>query len=229
MIASVALMVIVSVLSTFSFSQFKAANSWREHSYIVLAAVQTFLSDLFRIQQDSRNYVFTGQAAEREAFRQSAQDASQQLSQLKSLTRDNPAQQERLGPIDSDLEEEIGFGQQLVDARNTSGIQAAELFKSDEQRITSMNRSLTDLEVFMAVEHHLLTQRSQKAETDFISTECLVLGGSILAAFFANCGQFDDQACHGRAKPRHGCAKDTYALRSGGRGCQKRIPGHHEP
>jgi signal transduction histidine kinase/CheY-like chemotaxis protein len=183
MIASVALMVIVSVLSTFSFSQFKAANSWREHSYIVLAAVQTFLSDLFRIQQDSRNYVFTGQAAEREAFRESAQDASQQLSQLKSLTRDNPAQQERLGPIDSDLEEEIGFGQQLVDARNTSGIQAAELFKSDEQRITSMNRSLTDLEVFMAVEHHLLTQRSQKAETDFISTECLVLGGSILAAF----------------------------------------------
>ena len=181
MITSVALMVVLSIISAFSFSQYKAANSWREHTYIVLAAAQSFLSDLFRIQQYSRNYVFTGQAAEREAFRQSGQDASQQLRQLKLLTRDNLSQQERLGSIGTNLDEVMAFAQQLVDTRDTYGIQAADLFKSDEQRIISMNRSLTDLEVFMAVEHHLLSQRSQKAEMDFLVTERLVLGGSILA------------------------------------------------
>ena len=128
MIGSVTLMVVVSIVSAFSFSQFKTTNSWHEHSYIVLAAAQTFLNDLFRIQEDSRQYVFTGQAAILKTFEQSVHSASQQLSQLKLLTRDNPGQQERLGSIGSDLDEVIAFAQQLIDTRNTYGIQAAVLF-----------------------------------------------------------------------------------------------------
>ena len=181
MIGSVILMVAVSAVSAFSFSQFKTANSWREHSYIVLAAAQTFLNDLFRIQQDSRKYVFTGQAAVLKTFEQSVHSASQQLNQLKLLTRDNPGQRERLGPIGSDLDEVIAFAQQLVDTRNTYGIQAAEQFKSDDQRLASMNRILADLEAFTDVEHRLLIQRSQKAEVDFRDTERFVIAGSILA------------------------------------------------
>src|SRR6202030_3920126 len=182
MIGSVTLMVVVSIVSAFSFSQFKTANSWREHTYIVLAAAQTFLNDLFRIQQDSRQYVFTGQAAVLKTFEQGVNSASQQLSQLKLLTRDSPGQQERLGPIGSDLDEVIAFAQQLVDTRNTYGIQAAERFKSDDQRSASMSRSLADLKAFTDVEHRLLIQRSQKAEVDFRDTERFVIAGSILAA-----------------------------------------------
>src|ERR1700719_3661258 len=94
MIGSVTFMIVVSVVSAFSFSQFNTADSWREHTYIVLTAAQTFLNDLFRIQQDSRNYVFTGQAAVLKTFQQSVDGAAQQLSELKRLTRDNPGQQE---------------------------------------------------------------------------------------------------------------------------------------
>jgi signal transduction histidine kinase/CheY-like chemotaxis protein len=168
--------------SAFSFFQFKTANSWREHTYIVLATAQTFVNDLFRIQQDSRNYVFNGQAFVLNTFKQSVQGASQQLSELRLLTRDNPGQQERLGPIGSDLDEVIAFAQQLVDTRNTYGIQAAELFKSDDQRSALMNRSLADLESFTDVERRLLIQRSQKAEVDLRDTERFVIAGSILAA-----------------------------------------------
>jgi hypothetical protein len=55
MIGSVTLMVVLFSVSALSFSQSKTANSWREHTYIVLEAAGTFLNDLFRIQQDSRN------------------------------------------------------------------------------------------------------------------------------------------------------------------------------
>jgi signal transduction histidine kinase/DNA-binding response OmpR family regulator len=182
MVGSVALMVVVSIASVFSFSQFKTADSWREHTYIVLATAQTLANDLFRIQQDSRNYVFAGHAAVLKTFRQSADGASQKLSQLKLLTRDNPGQQEQLGLIGADLDEVIAFAQQLIDTRNTYGDQAAALFKSDEQRMASMNRSVADLEALMDVERRLLTQRSQKAEIDFRDTERLVIAGSILAA-----------------------------------------------
>ena len=163
MIGSVTLMVVVSIVSACSFSQLKTANSWREHTYKVLAAAQTFLNDLFRIQGDARNYVFTGQAAVLKTFEESVDSAPQQLTQLKLLTRDNPGQQERLGPIGSDLDEVIAFSQQLVDTRNTYGIQAAVLFESDGQRMASMNRSLADLQAFTDEERRLLRPTFQKS------------------------------------------------------------------
>ena len=154
-IGSVTLMAVLFFVSAFSFAQSKTANSWRDHTYIVLTAAETFPNDLFRIQQDSRNYVFTGQAAVLKTFEQSVRSASQQLSQLKLLTGDNPAQEERLSPISSDLGEVIAFAQQLVDTRNTYGLQAVDLFKSDDQRMASTNRSLVDLQAFTDVERRL--------------------------------------------------------------------------
>src|SRR5258705_13600590 len=62
MIGSVTFMVLVSIVSAFSFSQFETANSCREHTYVVLASAQPFLNYLFRIQQYSPNYVFTAQS-----------------------------------------------------------------------------------------------------------------------------------------------------------------------
>jgi signal transduction histidine kinase/DNA-binding response OmpR family regulator len=182
MMGSVTLMVLVSIVSACSFSQLKAANSWREHTYKVLAAAQTFLADLLRIQGDARNYVFSGQAAVLKTFEESVHSAPQQLAQLKLLTRDNPGQQERLRQIGSDLIEVIAFSQQLVDTRNTYGIQAAVLFESDGQRMASMSRSLADLQAFTDEENHLLRTRAKKAEVGFRDTERLVIAGSVLAA-----------------------------------------------
>jgi signal transduction histidine kinase len=51
MIGSVTLMAVLFFVSAFSFSQSKTANSWREHTYTVLEAAETFLNDLFRIQK----------------------------------------------------------------------------------------------------------------------------------------------------------------------------------
>ena len=45
-----------------------------------------------------------------------------------------------------------------------------------------INRTLADLQVFTDEEHHLLSERSAKAESDFQNTESLLIGGSVLAA-----------------------------------------------
>ena len=182
MTGSLTLMVMICLVSAGSFSRLKTADSWREHTYKVLAEAQTFLTDLFRMEGGARNYVFTGQAAVFKTFEESVNRAPQQLTGLKQLTVDNPGQQERLGPIASDLDEVIAFSQQLVDTRNTYGIQAAVLFESDGQRMASMNRTLADLQAFTDEERRLLGQRSTKAANDFQNTERLVMSGSILAA-----------------------------------------------
>jgi signal transduction histidine kinase/CheY-like chemotaxis protein len=179
---SVTLMLMVFLVSAVSFSELKTANFWREHTNEVLAAAETFLSALFRIQGDARKYVFTGHAAVLATFEEVVHSAPGQLNQLKLLTLDNPGQQERLRPIDSDLNEVVAFSRQLVDTRNTYGIQAAVLFESDGQRMAAMDRTLADLQAFTDEEHRLLSQRSKKAEVDFSNTERLLMFGSLLAA-----------------------------------------------
>jgi CHASE3 domain sensor protein len=82
------------------FSQLKTSNFWRDHSYEVLATAKTLLSDLSRIQGKALIYAFTGNEDALEAFQESVN--TQQLIQLKLLTRDNPGQQERLRPIGPD-------------------------------------------------------------------------------------------------------------------------------
>src|ERR1700722_10085000 len=159
---SVSLMLMIALLSSISFAQLRTANFWRDHTYEVLATAQTFLSDLYNIQARARTYVFTGQPGHLKIFQDSVD--TQQLLQLKLLTRDNPGQQERLRHIGSDLDEIIAYSQQLVDARNSEGIQAAIEFESNGHRISSINKILADLRSFTDEESRLLTVRSATAE-----------------------------------------------------------------
>ena len=179
---SVTLMVMISVVSAVSFGRLKKSTFWRDHSYEVLTTAQTFLSDLFRIQGNARDYVFTGTPSALETFKESLN--TQQLTQLKLLTGDNPEQQERLRPIGSDLDEVIDYAQQLVDARKSHGFQSAVEFAAKRQGPALSSRILADFQAFTDQEQQLLSRRTKKAETDFFNTEGLLITGSMLAAIF---------------------------------------------
>ena len=94
MAGSVTLMVMICLVTVASFSKLKSSGFWRDHSYEVLATAQTLLSDLFNIQAQARDYVFTGQPADLTVFQDSVN--TQSLTDLKLLTRDNSAQEDRL-------------------------------------------------------------------------------------------------------------------------------------
>jgi signal transduction histidine kinase/DNA-binding response OmpR family regulator len=175
-------MVMICLVSAFSFSQLRSANFWREHSYEVLATAQNFLSDLFSVQRDARDYLFTGQSDALRIFQQSLESAPQRLKELQQLTRDNPAQEALILPIIADLAEAGAASQLLVDARRSRGIEAAIQVESNGLRSALVNRILADVQVFTDQEHRLLSERAAKAEKDFQNTEGLVIGGSVLAA-----------------------------------------------
>jgi signal transduction histidine kinase/DNA-binding response OmpR family regulator len=179
MTASMTLMIMISVVSTVSFIQLQKSNFWRAHSYEVLSGAEELLSDLYGIRGNARDYAFTGQASTLKASQESVN--TQKLTRLKLLTRDNPEQQERLRKIGPDLRGLIAYAQQLVEARDTQGIQAAIEFEMNGAGRISMARAVSDLQEFMDIEHRLLAQRSTKAELDLRNAQLLLLSGSILA------------------------------------------------
>ncbi len=179
---SVVLMIMISLVSTVSVYKLKSSNFWREHSYEVLATAQAFITDLYDIRGDARNYAFTGKAPARKGFQESTHSAALRLAQLKLSAQDNPGQQALLGPIGMDLEEVASYSQQLVNVRQNLGIQAAVELESRGEGMTSINRALVDLQAFTDEEHRLLNKRLRIAEADFHNTERLLIFGSILAA-----------------------------------------------
>jgi signal transduction histidine kinase len=177
---SVILMAIISIVFAGSFSQLKTSNFWRDHSYEVLATAKTLLSDLFRIQGKALIYAITGKKEALESFQESVN--TQQLIQLKLLTRDNPGQQERLRRIGPELDEVIGDAQQLVVARDKEGVPSAIQFETDGPGMSSMDRALIDLQAFTDEERRLLNQRSAKAEVDLETNQGLLISWSVAAA-----------------------------------------------
>jgi signal transduction histidine kinase/DNA-binding response OmpR family regulator len=180
--ASVILMVIVCLISAFSFFHLKTSNYWRGHSYEVLRTSGTFLNDLLSIEGNARDYVFIGKVDALKAFQATAMSAAQKLIQLKLLTSDNAGQQKLLRTIGSDLAVAIGDLLQLIDTFKTQGVQAAVESESRGESIAAVNRIRADIQAFTGEENLLLDQRSKIALVDFRNTECLVIAGSVLAA-----------------------------------------------
>jgi PAS domain S-box-containing protein len=179
---SVILMATISLLAAVSFSQLQNSRFWREHSYEVLANAETFRGNFYSVLRAAREYVLTGQSAALDVSHESATDAHRQLTQLKLLTADNPGQQERLRRISVGLDQMIADTKLLTDTRDAHGIEAAAQLESDGQEIDSINRTVTDWQLFTDEEHRLLSLRSTNAETNFQNTEHLLIFGSVLAA-----------------------------------------------
>jgi PAS domain S-box-containing protein len=175
-------MVMISIVSTISYLQLKYSNSWREHTYEVLAMSQTLLGDLLGIQREAHNYALTGQSGTLGNSKDSVIGATQHLAQLKLLTIDNLNQQRRIVRIKSDLDEVIGNLGQLIETRWADGIKRIVQFESVRQATFLTNRAIADLQSLSDEERRLLSQRTTSADFDFQSAEHLLIYGSVLAA-----------------------------------------------
>ena len=179
---SVTLMTMIIVVSTSSFSQSKVSTGWRNHTYEVLATSQPFIGDILDIQRGMRGYVLTGQPSALVTYQSGLNAAPGSLVQLKTLTRDNASQQERLKTLSADLEAVIAYSHKLIEARQANGIQAAIQIEATGEGFAVINRVISDLHAFTDEEQRLLILRTAKAEVDSRNTERLLVYGSAAAA-----------------------------------------------
>jgi signal transduction histidine kinase/DNA-binding response OmpR family regulator len=180
--ASMTLMAMIGVVSFSSFAQLRSSSDWRNHTYDVLSAAQTFHDDIFDIQRGMRGYVLTGQAPILKVNQSGLDDAPQQLQLLAKLTSDNESQKQRLTALNTDLADIASYSQNLITIRNAQGLQAAIQLESTGQGFALADRTLADLRAFTDEERRLLKKRISAAEDSFSSTERFLMCASALAA-----------------------------------------------
>ena len=183
---SVTLFVMAALLSTVSFTQLKESTVWRKHSYDVLLASETFLSDIFDLQRGMRGYVMTKSPSPLATYQAGLEQAPQDLARLKFLVRDNPLQQESLKALSTDFDHVMTYARRLIDIRDTEGLQAAIQLESTGEGFAAANHILAGLRAFTDGETQLLNQRSLAVDSDFHNTiKLLIFDGGLALVLFA--------------------------------------------
>jgi PAS domain S-box-containing protein len=122
-----ALVVIIAlgVSSYVSTQRLLEANRWVDHTYQILDQLEHVISVLKDAETGQRGYLLTGQERYLEPYNAATVQIRGDLDSLKTLTADNPAQQEGLKQVQALSSAKLAELQETIELRQTSGLDAA--------------------------------------------------------------------------------------------------------
>ena len=186
--ASVTLIVMVGMISASTVGSLRSALEWRKHTYEVLIAGQSLLTDFEDIQRGMSGYVLSGRQDLRAPFDLGALRAPRELATLIRLTSDNPLQQQRLKMLDASLSDVLSQAGSLISARDREGLPAVAGAISAGDGKPAFDRATALIAAFLREEQRLLAVRGAIADTDFHSTVHLLFLGTLMASIFLVAG-----------------------------------------
>src|SRR5919199_854761 len=154
---------------------------WVNHSHEVLQALEAVLADLSDAETGQRGYLLTSQDRYLEPYQTARLSIDARLQRLRSLTRDNRAQQQRLETLQPLVTARLGLLQEGISLDKTQGLEAAlQLLRTNRgqnvmDRIRQVVRAMEDDETT------LLQQREQQAQAGARRALTVIVGGSLLA------------------------------------------------
>jgi PAS domain S-box-containing protein len=171
----------VAIISYESIREFVVASRWDDHTYQVIAAIDTLAAELNHAVGASRGYVITGRAEYLGPWKGAIDQIGPSIELLQSLTIDNPAQQERIARLKPLMQQNVVFSEKLIEARREQGFAVAE-----ERMATTSEQSLQDeiqgiLHDTVGEENRLLGMRLRTAESNSRRSIAMVFGGSALS------------------------------------------------
>jgi CHASE3 domain sensor protein len=179
--AIVVVMVGVGLSSKLSMNRVVDTTDWVKHTHTVLGNIQDLEKQLVDAETGQRGFIFTGDENFLEPYNASLETIDDTFDELKSLTADNPAQQERLEAIDALIDQKLA---ELAETINLKRAQQDEalmaLVKSGEGKVIMDNiRVLTD--EMKAEEIALLEQRDNNLNQSVKLADSVSLGGTLVA------------------------------------------------
>ena len=181
-IGSVTLMVMVAVISTRTMSGLKSAIYWRQHASREILAAQTYEDNLMNIQNGMRDFVTMGDTTALALCQRCIKLEPELYDQLVNLTRENPAQQQRLKDLSVAMKDVFGYDARLIDIYKQQGAEAVLRTEQTGEGRTVTGRALEILKTFSADEQKLLDARDAAEQADYHNAERLLIVGSVLAA-----------------------------------------------
>ncbi len=116
---------IVGVVAFRNIEKLDETARWVSHTHQVRTALKSLLSDLQGAESEQRVYLITGDNRFVDGYESGIQRASADLEEIKSLTADNPTQQQRLLRLEQLLGERVAILKSTVALRQAKGFEEA--------------------------------------------------------------------------------------------------------
>jgi signal transduction histidine kinase len=182
---SCVILTFVGATSYHRLAELRDATRAVEHTHEVRIELERILSLLTDAEAGQRGFLFTGAISYLEASNAAFASLPARLEHLRSLTVDNPRQQERLAALDALIRRKRTEPSANLLARETRGFDlAARIVITDEgKRLVDQVRTV--VVAMGAEEGRLLTERSQREERAGRTAAFTTLGGLGLALVLA--------------------------------------------
>ncbi len=95
------------------------------HTHEVLESLQGLLAATQSVESSARGFALTGEASYLPTFQSGVERSSQDADDVRRLVADNPGQKRHLAALGSLVEQKIQFGEQVIELRRRSGLEAA--------------------------------------------------------------------------------------------------------
>jgi len=160
----------VGVISYRTISGLVDTSDWVEHSHQVLSRLDDLQLQVNQAETEQQDYLITGNESYLEQYQTRVAIANFAIKQLRELTRDNPAQQQRLNDIEPLVKSRQTEIKATDELRRNRGFQAAQI-----PIVLSQSKQLRDdirqiIDQMKAEENNLLRSRAQESKASVNNT-----------------------------------------------------------
>ncbi|HSI38638.1 MAG TPA: CHASE3 domain-containing protein [Methylotenera sp.] len=182
---TVAILMIVGVITYRSTTQLVSASEWRQHTYEVLNHLAELESLAVDMQNGVRGYAITGDQQYLEPYQAALLRTDKTIQEIREITKDNPHQQGRLDAIEPLVKSRLDFSKETVDVIRVKGSKAGiEIIKTGKgATLTNEIRNVVD--EMASEEQDLLTERAEAADNNAKNAKKAIVLGTLAALLFA--------------------------------------------
>jgi len=159
-----AVLLVVGAVSYDSTTKVSSSAEWVRHTHEVLTGLEGLLSGIKDAETGQRGYVITGESRYLEPYNTARDFVDQKLNSVRSLTSDNPIQQQRLQALEPLVDSKFTELQTVIDLRKTKGFAAASQEILTDKGKNAMDAIRKVVNAMVSEETGLLDKRSAEEQ-----------------------------------------------------------------
>ena len=162
--AAVGFMLVIGGAAWWSAVRSADTFRWVDHTHEVLYQLEASLTDMLNMQTATRGYLLTNKESFLEPYEAGSARIGTNLNRLRDLTKDNPAQRERLVRLEAAMEHLMAIMRERIAlnrAGNFPGAKQETSLEAGNSAIADVRHVIHEME---EVERDLLAKRSEAAQ-----------------------------------------------------------------
>lgn len=186
------LLIILTIISFISYDRINGltnASNWVSHTNHTKLSLDRLLINLVNAETGQRGYLLTNDSSFLDLYMDAGEKLKADITEIDSLSADNPAQQQHLKSLSALVDERLGFLSQNLSIHQQNGY-SGDLKPQLEKGKAKMDEIRSHINVMMNLENILLAERTKEKNRAASITPFYLFLFSIIALFIVTIAYF---------------------------------------